>query len=198
MPEVPFNTSKLYNLRSESNQSTLSFSAFNGTPQISIFKTDFVQGQRPISIMVNPIVRKMLIESFTECIKAAPGAKFPIIIKKWNNEKKTREINHVLIPGKDDNGVFFLEIKSGTNPPEKFPIRGDKNIEKSGEMESDSARSKHEVEALIMFLRTEYPMAAMMTRFGMQNPGKGGQRPQSKPQQVDYSTQSAATEDDIY
>lgn len=200
MPEAQFNTSKLYTLRSESGQSTAQFGAYNGMTQISIFKTEFVSGNRPISIMINSIVRKMLIECFTECIKAAPGAKFPIIIKKWNNEKKTREINSVLIPGKDDNGVFFLDIKSGNNPPEKFPIRGDKNIEKSGEMESDSTRSKHEIEALIMFLRTEYPIAAMMTRFGMQNPGKPGQKPQGgKPQQTpDYSNQTTASEDDIY
>lgn len=198
MPEAQFNTNKLYNLRSESNQSTLAFSAFAGGTQIAVFKGDYTPGTRPTSIMISPIVRKMLIECFTECIKAAPGAKFPIIMKKWNNEKKTREINNVLIPGKDENGVFFLEVKSGNSAPEKFPLRGDKNLERSGEMESDSIRSKHEVEALIMFMKQEWPNAAMMTRFGLQNQNKGGGKPQGKPQQTDYSNQSSAMEDDIY
>lgn len=199
MPEAAFNTSKLYNLRSESNQSTLAFSAFAGGTQISIFKGDYTPGSRPTSIMISPTVRKMLIECFTECIKAAPGAKFPIIMKKWNNEKKTREINNVLIPGKDENGVFFLEVKTGNGAPEKFPLRGDKNIERSGEMDSDSGRSKHEVEALIMFMKQEWPTSALMTRFGLQNQQKGGGKPQGKPQgSSDYSAQSAAMDDDIY
>ena len=198
--EGQFNTTRLYTLRSESNQSTLSFSAYNGTPQLAIFKGEYVAGARPDSIMVSAIVRKMLIECFTECIKAAPGAKFPIILRKWNNEKKTRDIANVLTPGKDDNGVFFLEIKVGNGAPEKFPLRGDKNIERSGEMESDSNRSKHEVEALLMFLKQEWPQAAMMTRFGMQNPkGKGGQqKPAQRPASQDYSTSTSASEDDIY
>lgn len=195
-----FSTNGVMKLRSEGNDATLQFGAYAGNSTLTIFKGDFNSGNRPTSITVNPITRKMMIECLQEVIKGAPGSKYPIIQRKWNNDTKTREILNVLCFGKDENGVIYLEIKSGASAPLKFPMRGDKNIERSGETDSDSGRSKHEAEALLNFMRLGWEMITLVgSRFNMPAPsnqkfskgGGGGKAPAAPPS-------TAVSDDDWY
>lgn len=180
-----FNTNGVFKLRSESNQATLQFGAYAGSTNMTIFKGDFNSGNKPASIMINPTARKMLIDALSEVIKAAPGARFPLIFKKWNNDTKTREVTNMISVGKDDNGVMYIEVKTGASAPEKYPIRGDKNIERSGEVDTDSSRSKHEAEALLNFMRLSWDMLSIVSRFNMPTQGskfaKGGNSGGAKP-----------------
>lgn len=176
MAENTYNLNGLYKLRSESGQSTLQFNCFNGTTSLAIFKGEFGSGNKPISIVINPIARKMLIDVLGEVMKGAPGAKQPIIFKKWNPDTKKREVVNIICPGKDENNVIYIEIKNGNGAPEKFPLKGDKNLEKSAEVDSDGTRSKYETEALLSFMRVHWETASLLSRFNMTPMSYGGKK----------------------
>lgn len=203
MSDLQFNSNNLYRLRSESGQTTANISVFNGKCEIAIFKGKPGQGGggRPDKIPLDATTRKFLMESITECIKAAPGAKFPIILKTWNNETRTREISHIITVGKDDLSVFYIDLKIGNSASEKYTLRGNRNVEKSGEVDSDGSRSKHEVECLLFFLRTELPMASMVSRLTPKMDYKnGGQKRPSQTAAEDSkgSSYNSGGDDDIY
>jgi len=176
MAENTYNLNGLYKLRSESGQSTLQFNCFNGNTSLAVFRGEFGSGNKPTSITINAVARKMLIDIMTEVLKGAPGSKQPLIFKKWNNDIKKREVANILTVGKDENNVIYIEVKAGNNAPEKFPLKGDKNLERSAEVDSDGSRSKTEAEALLAFMRIHWETASLLSRFNMTPMSYGGKK----------------------
>ena len=162
-----FNLKNLYTIKSESTKSSVQFAVYGGNTQISIFTGEFGSGTKPVNITINPILRGMMINSLKEVMKGAPGSRIPLLLKKWDQDARTYKVVNIICFGKDDNNVIYLEIKNDSFAPEKYPIRGIKSIERSGEVDNEGIRSKYEADALLNFMQLSWDTASMLSRFNM-------------------------------
>lgn len=194
MSDSKFNMAGLHSVSSESRQATLQFGVWNGKYQLTIFK----QGEnKPTSISIPPHIRVMIMKMLQETIKAAPGARFPLIKKEFVQADRKYVVDYTLIIGKDENGVIYIDIKKQDSAPEKFPLRGDKSVERSGDPEGDGPRSVYAGETLLDFMKNVWNVASLLTRLNMPSPGAqrsggNGNRPPAP------TNTAVAVDDDVF
>ena len=196
-----FNMGNLFTVASESKNERITFGAYNGSLNFIINRSD---GVKFSSKRVSPEYYMCIRDGVAEVMKGIPGAVFPIVQNKWDNNNKKYMVDSVFTVGKDTNGIFYLEFKEGDFAPVKFPFMGSKALEFNG-VTSDSERSHRAFRAFNHFINVVWPNSAFFTRNNLQtykngNNNNNSNNNYSKQSNSGYSGNSGsmASEDEIY
>lgn len=159
-----FKMSGLFSIQSDDKSGSLGFGAWGGKSQISVFRGT---GGNVSSIIVDDSFRKIILYSLRDLSKSKSGTKFTITVKKWNPSISKKEPFQWLTFGKDENDIYFLEFRGENNPPVRFPLHGNKNIDLGEDNASTATRSAIHFESLVDFIQNRWFLAAYFTRNNM-------------------------------
>lgn len=112
-----------------------------------------------------------------EIAKAAPGTKIVFHFSTYNPELKKSEPKGSMVIGKDDKSICYFGVQVQGQPPMKFLLKTPMSFDTSDPMD-DVARSQLMALSVAEILRSDFPMASMLTMVKRDpqqgRPGGGG------------------------
>lgn len=186
-----FDMNGVEKLYSDSRGEVISFGAYNGNMQFSVFRGN---GTRPSSVLVTSMYHYAICQAMVAIIKGGPSSSWPIKVTKYDPTLKKRVPLHTLNFGKDANGVPFIEYTEEGQSVIRFTFNPDKNIEYGAAL-SDTDKSNDRFKAFYDFVSKRWPHAPFYTRNNLYKKGQGGGNRQASRASI---SQDEGSENDIY
>jgi hypothetical protein len=177
-----YNLNSLWRAFSQTANETLSFSVYNGTASIVMFKKGS-ESRRPV-VKMNLSVPALLMmgDILKSLLDAQPGTRLPFVQMSFNKEGRTYEQATSFVFYKDDKRTYGIEISNKFIPtPVKVPLRCSATFSRGAEPLTDEQKSQYAVRELIKLCNEQLPEAMLLSRFNMEQPtgnsnGNGGYR----------------------
>jgi hypothetical protein len=171
-------TNGIYRLYGKEKGQSLVLSAYNGLASFAMF----ING-KPVKFPLSVSSIQALKNTCQELLEASPGTTKAFIHNEWDNDNKQFAKSSILIMGKDEFGVYYIDFQGkGMGEPIRYPILSSKGFQIGSEALDDKSRSKLAFEGFcnvvldkllpeaIIVSRDAERMAQAKTKFG----GGGG------------------------
>jgi len=145
------------NLSSDSGKGFMQIGAAEKKGRIAIFIGGYVPGKGPdVTIPLDPDARQIIRDNFKKTLSVGPNGKYPIRIRVPKKREgggygKPEYDQYTLIFGRNEHGIFYIEF-TGDGAPERFILRGTKNVECTGDTNDDASRSKVAADSLMHYM----------------------------------------------
>lgn len=169
-----------FSMKCRESGEQLSINVFNGRVGLTVWPPResnvrgvvFKQSMTPEALM-------LLKRSFKKVLESNEPIRDSILFNVWSDSDKKFTPNASVILGKDDKGIYFMEIQfkhNGNNKVLKFDFLASNAVQSSSDEMGFPERSKLRMEAIIEFLHTIVPIAQIVTsrKISPQGGNRGG------------------------
>lgn len=144
-----FNMDAIHRIYGTGNDEQLLVGAYNGLASLTTFIGDGGT-RRPVKFPLSPVIIEELKSQLRKIIDAAPGTRTALIKNNYDPESKKFEKGTVLIVGKDDKQMIYLDIQDkGMSTAMRFYLTATKVFQVGSEEMTDPQRSAMETRAFV-------------------------------------------------
>lgn len=169
------NFDRLMTYRAEGDSdATLNVGVFNAMASFTVFSKSGGGGGRPPKVPLKRDMVQLLVTVLSSKLRgASPGTRLAIPITRFDEATKRRVPDGELAFGRNDKGVFYIQITLPNLPSTTFPLRLSMDLDTSALGMNAAQASEIALENLISLLTHEVLMARVMTSFKNEFAGGG-------------------------
>lgn len=160
MPRKDDIRTKQIQLSADGTKDRMIWSVFGGSVGLSVIQDgDFKNAAR---VRISDELRAMIELTIDKLRKAESGAKFPLVVSKWNSQEKKSERDFVLVLGKDEQRIYYIEFDAGKGI-QRFTFPKISKIQTGSENMADAEQSAVRMKVFADWLKFIVPVEMVAT-----------------------------------